>query len=38
MPIVVEVGDWEHECCGPAYERNSVVDVTCLVVTEHEGD
>jgi hypothetical protein len=36
-PIVVEVGDWEHECCGPAYERDSVVDVTCLVVPEPDG-
>jgi len=28
----VEVGDWEHECCGPAYERDSVVEVTCVVI------
>jgi hypothetical protein len=33
MRIVVEVGDWEHECCGPAYERDSVVELTCLVVS-----
>jgi len=32
MHIVVEVGDWEHECCGPAYERDSMVELTCLVV------
>lgn len=30
--MVVEVSDWEHECCGPAYERDSSVAVTCLVV------
>lgn len=28
----MEVGDWEHECCGPAYQRDTVVDLTCLVV------
>ena len=32
VDIVVEVGDWEHECCGPTYQRDTVVDLTCLVV------
>ncbi|GAA1432298.1 hypothetical protein GCM10009616_21450 [Microlunatus lacustris] len=32
MRVVVEVGGWEHECCGPAYEREQVVALTCLVV------
>lgn len=35
--MVVEVGDWEHECCGPAYERDSVVELTCLVVAGPDG-
>jgi len=30
--MLVEIGDWEHECCGPAYERDTVVDLTCRVV------
>ncbi len=37
VDIVVEVGDWEHECCGPAYERGQVVDLTCMVVTTRDG-
>jgi hypothetical protein len=37
VDVVVEVGDWEHECCGPAYERGQVVDLTCMVVTTPEG-
>ena len=32
--VVVEVGDWEHECCGPAYERDSLVELTCRDVSE----
>lgn len=34
MDVVVEVGDWEHECCGGAIERDQVVDFTCLLITE----
>ena len=30
---MVEVGDWEHECCGPSYERDTVVEVICRVVS-----
>ena len=27
---MVEIGGWEHECCGAAYERDAIVDVSCL--------
>ncbi|GAA1854587.1 hypothetical protein ACFFOM_02545 [Microlunatus capsulatus] len=37
MRVVVEVGGWQHACCGPAYERDAVVEVTCLVVPGVEG-
>ncbi len=37
MQIVVEVGDWDHECCGPSYERDSVVDIDCLVVSRPDA-
>lgn len=30
----MEVGDWEHECCGDPVERDQVVDFTCLLITE----
>ena len=30
MDVVVEVGDWEHECCGEAIERNQLVDFRCI--------
>jgi len=30
LNLTVEVGDWEHECCGPTIERNDVVDLGCL--------
>ena len=33
MRTVVEVGDWEHECCGPPYERDTVVEVVCRIVS-----
>lgn len=33
MHITVEVGGWEHECCGPAYERDAVIELICLVVS-----
>ena len=38
MDTVVEIGDWEHECCGSTYERNSVVELTCLVVSGRDGN
>jgi hypothetical protein len=30
VDVVVEVGDWEHECCGEAIERNQLVDFRCI--------
>ncbi|WP_432548292.1 hypothetical protein [Kineococcus sp. SYSU DK004] len=30
MDVVVEVGDWEHDCCGGAVERDQVVDLRCI--------
>jgi hypothetical protein len=37
VKIVVEVGGWEHECCGPSYERDSVVSISCLVIPGPQG-
>ena len=37
MRTVVEIGGWEHECCGPAYQRDSVIELTCLVVPRADG-
>ncbi len=34
VDVVVEVGGWEHECCGEAIERDQVVDLRCI---RHEG-
>jgi hypothetical protein len=34
VDVVVEVGGWEHECCGPAIERDQVVDFECLLLLE----
>ena len=34
MDVVVEVGGWEHECCGQAIERNQLVDFRCI---RHQG-
>ncbi|MFJ3027919.1 hypothetical protein ACIPEQ_03675 [Curtobacterium sp. NPDC087080] len=28
--VVVEVGGWEHECCGPAHELDTVASFTAL--------
>lgn len=36
MPTVVEVGGWEHECCGSSYERQAVLDLTCLVIRRQD--
>ena len=30
MRVLVEVGGWEHECCGPSFERGSIVEITCV--------
>lgn len=37
LNVTVEVGDWEHECCGPAIERNDVVDLGCLRWRDADG-
>jgi hypothetical protein len=30
VDVVVEVGGWEHACCGKAIERNQLVDFRCV--------
>lgn len=30
MDVVVEVGGWEHACCGDAIERDQHVDFACI--------
>jgi hypothetical protein len=30
VDVVVEVGGWEHACCGEAIERNQLVDFQCF--------
>lgn len=37
MSIDVEVGEWEHECCGGAIERNDVIDFDCFRWTSPDG-
>lgn len=37
MDVVVEVGGWEHECCGPAIERNEVIELHCIRWTGPDG-
>lgn len=27
---MIEIGEWEHECCGVAYERDSIMNISCL--------
>lgn len=36
--VVVEVGGWEHACCGPAIERNQVVDLQCIRHVGPDGE
>ena len=38
VDVVVEVGGWEHACCGPAIERNELVDLGCLRVLAPDGE
>lgn len=38
MDVVVEAGGWEHACCGPAIERNQLVDLSCLRVLPPDGE
>ncbi|PPK89803.1 hypothetical protein CLV92_1333 [Kineococcus xinjiangensis] len=37
MDVVVEVGDWEHVCCGSPIERNEVVDLSCIRWMDEDG-
>jgi hypothetical protein len=37
VDVVVELGGWEHECCGEAIERNQPVDFTCIRHSGPEG-
>ncbi|MGY1844170.1 DUF6578 domain-containing protein [Modestobacter sp. SYSU DS0875] len=37
MDVVVELGGWEHECCGEPVERNQLVDFRCIRHTEPDG-
>ena len=38
MDVVVEVGGWEHACCGPAIERNQLVDLGCVPVVAADDE
>ena len=33
----MEVGGWEHDCCGEAIERNQLVDLHCIRRTGPNG-
>jgi hypothetical protein len=37
VDVVVEVGDWEHECCGEAIERNELVNFQCIRYEGSDG-
>jgi hypothetical protein len=37
VDVVVEVGGWEHECCGEAIERNQLVDFRCIRYERPDG-
>ncbi|NHC44430.1 DUF6578 domain-containing protein [Motilibacter aurantiacus] len=37
MDVEVEVGDWEHECCGEAIARDQLVDLDCICWTDPDG-
>lgn len=37
MDVVVEVGGWEHECCGEAIELDQVVDFRCIAWAAPDG-
>ncbi len=30
VETTVQIGGWEHECCGPAFERNEIVELRCF--------
>lgn len=35
---MVEIGGWEHSCCGPAIERDQLVELGCLRTTDVAGE
>ena len=35
---MVEIGGWEHACCGPAIERDQLVDLGCVRVPAPDGE
>ena len=37
VEVVVEVGGWEHQCCGDALERDQLVDLRCIRVEAPDG-
>ncbi|GAB7192769.1 hypothetical protein NUM3379_34780 [Kineococcus sp. NUM-3379] len=37
MEVVVEVGDWEHQCCGSVIERNEILDLGCIRWSGQDG-
>jgi hypothetical protein len=37
VDVVVEVGGWEHECCGDAIERDQLVDLRCIRSEDPDG-
>ena len=37
VDVVVEVGGWEHACCGRAIERDQLVDLGCVRVLAPDG-
>ena len=34
---MVEVGGWEHDCCGAAIERDDVVTFDCIRLMQEDG-
>lgn len=37
VDVQVQVGGWEHECCGDAIERGQVVDLDCQRIMGDDG-
>lgn len=37
MQTEVEIDNWEHGCCGPAYELDTVVELTCRIIPARDG-
>jgi hypothetical protein len=37
VDVVVEVGGWEHDCCGEAIERNQLVELSCIRYAGEDG-